>query len=199
MDHGELPLITLLIPAGAAIAIMLTPQSRSDVIRVIAVLATLATFGASVYIFALYDYQEGGTQFALRYVWLENVAFLKENGISLFLGIDGIAAPMVLLTGIVAFTAALVSWKIEFRNKHFFVLFMTLLTGVFGVFISLDLFFWFFFYELAVLPMYLLIVVWGSTNKEYGAIKLTMYLVGGLGPDLHRHPRGLPGVRDRDL
>ncbi len=179
MDHGELLLITLLIPAGAAIAIMLTPQSRSDVIRVIAVLATLATFGASVYIFALYDYQEGGTQFALRYVWLENVAFLKENGISLFLGIDGIAAPMVLLTGIVAFTAALVSWKIEFRNKHFFVLFMTLLTGVFGVFISLDLFFWFFFYELAVLPMYLLIVVWGSTNKEYGAIKLTMYLVGG--------------------
>ena len=69
--------------------------------------------------------------------------------------------------------------KITHRVKDFFILFMALFTGVYGVYIGQDLFFWFFAYELAVLPMYLLIVIWGSTNKEYGAMKLTMVLVGG--------------------
>ena len=94
-------------------------------------------------------------------------------------GADGISALMVLLTGIVAFTGVIVSWRIDDRPKEYFVLFMTLLTGVYGTFLSLDIFFLFFFYELAVLPMYLLIAVWGSTNKEYGAMKLVLYLVAG--------------------
>ena len=150
-----------------------------NVIRWLAVASMLAVFVDTVYIFALYDYSEGGLQFDLRYVWLENIAFLKDDGISLHLAIDGIAAPLVLLNGIVAFAGALISLKIDYRNKDFFILFMALVTGVFGVYISMDLFFWFFFYELAVLPMYLLIVIWGSTNKEYGAMKLVMVLVGG--------------------
>ena len=179
MDAGEALLLLLLIPAGAALAIMLLPSRYKNAVRVIALLAMLATFIDSIYIFALYDYKEGGLQFTLRYVWLENVAFLRENGISLHLAIDGIAAPLVLLNGIVAFTGALVSWKIDYRNKHFFILFLFLVAGVFGVYIAQDLFFWFFAYELAVLPMYLLIVIWGSTNKEYGAMKLMMVLVGG--------------------
>jgi NADH-quinone oxidoreductase subunit M len=111
---------------------------------------------------------------------------LGEDGITLHLGIDGIAAPMVLLTGIVTFAGTLISSKIDYRNKDFFILFMVLVSGVFGVFVSLDLFFWFFFYELAVLPMYLLIGVWGSSSvfptfartKEYSALKLTLVLVG---------------------
>ncbi len=179
MDAGEALLLTLLIPGGAALAILLLPSRYDNIIRVIAVAASLAVFIDSVYIFAVYDYQEGGIQFDLRYVWLENIAFLKEDGISLHLGVDGIAAPLVLLNGLVTFAGSLVSWKIRYRNKDFFILFMALTAGVFGVYSSLDLFFWFFFYELAVLPMYLLIVVWGSTNKEYGAMKLTMVLVGG--------------------
>jgi NADH-quinone oxidoreductase subunit M len=94
---------------------------------------------------------------------------------------------MILLTGIVMFTGVLISWKIADRNKEFFVLYQLLLSGVFGVFVSLDLFFFFFFYELAVLPMYLLIGVWGSSSefptfsraKEYGAMKLMIFLVAG--------------------
>jgi NADH-quinone oxidoreductase subunit M len=70
-----------------------------------------------------------------------------------------------------------VSWKIQHRTKDFYILLFTLTAGVFGTFVSLDLFFFFWFYELAVIPMYLLIVVWGSTNKEYGAMKLTVMLV----------------------
>lgn len=178
MDAGEALLLTLLIPGAAAIALILLPSRYMTVVRVIAVGSMLATFIDSIYIFAVYDHTQGGLQFDLQYVWLENVAFFKENGISLHLAVDGIAAPMVLLNGIVAFAGSLVSLKIDYRNKDFFVLFLVLVTGVFGVFASQDLFFWFFFYELAVLPMYLLIVVWGSTNKEYGAMKLTMYLVG---------------------
>ena len=93
---------------------------------------------------------------------------------------------MVLLTGIVTFAATLISAKIDYRNKDYFILLFLLVAGVFGVFTSLDLFFWFFFYELAVLPMYLLIGVWGSSStfatfartKEYSAVKLTMVLVG---------------------
>ena len=86
------------------------------------------------------------------------------GGITLALGVDGISALMVMLTGIVMFTGVLVSWNITHRSKNFFILYFLLLSGVFGVFVSLDLFFLFFFYELAVLPMYLLIGVWGSSS-----------------------------------
>ena len=110
-----------------------------------------------------------------------------RHGIALTLGVDGISALMVMLTGIVMFTGVLVSWNVTHRPKDFFVLYFLLLAGVFGVFVSLDLFFLFFFYELAVLPMYLLIAVWGSSSdfktfvrtKEYGAMKLMLYLVAG--------------------
>ena len=112
---------------------------------------------------------------------------MGDSGITLRLGIDGISALMVLLTGIVLFTGVLVSWGIDDRAKEFFVLYLLLLAGVFGVFVTLDMFFFFFFYELAVMPMYLLIGVWGSSSrfptfirtKEYGAMKLMLYLVAG--------------------
>lgn len=169
----------LLVPGGAAILGILIPGRYANAHRALSVLASFMTLGISVYVFAMYDYQQGGLQFDLQYPWIENVGFFGENGISLHLAVDGIAAPLVLLNGIVAFTGTLVSWKIEHRTKDFFVLFNALVAGVFGVYTSLDLFFWFFFYELAVLPMYLLILVWGSTNKEYGAMKLMMMLVGG--------------------
>ncbi|GIS64163.1 MAG: hypothetical protein CM1200mP3_04110 [Chloroflexota bacterium] len=87
-----------------------------------------------------------------------------QGAFTLTLGVDGIAALMVLLTGIVMFTGTIVSWSIETDNKDFFVLYFLLLSGVFGVFVSFDLFFFFFFYELSVLPMYLLIGNWGSSS-----------------------------------
>ena len=146
-----------------------------------------ALFAISVYIFFAYEIEPAAAayQFFIRWDWLENVAFLGPHGISLAFGIDGIAAPMVLLTGIVAFGGTLISWKIEHHNKDFFILFWVLVAGVYGTFESLDLFFFFFFYEVAVLPMYLLIAVWGSSSvfetfartKEYSAMKLTIMLV----------------------
>ncbi len=119
--------------------------------------------------------------------YMDCVPGADGHGIALKLGVDGISALMVMLTGIVMFTGVLVSWSVTHRPKDFFVLYFLLLAGVFGVFVSLDLFFLFFFYELAVLPMYLLIAVWGSSSdfktfvrtKEYGAMKLMLYLVAG--------------------
>ncbi len=136
----------------------------------------------------VYEYNGGsGLRYELQWTWLEDVGFLKKDGITFFLGVDGIAAPLVLLNGIVIFAAVFVSWNINYRTKDFFVLLFLLVSGVYGTFISEDLFFFFFWYEVAVLPMYLLIAVWGASSdfgnfkrtKEYGAMKLTLMLVAG--------------------
>jgi NADH-quinone oxidoreductase subunit M len=100
-------------------------------------------------------------------------------GISYFNGVDGFGLPMLLLTGIVFFTGVLTMWELEKRVKEFFALMYLLVLGVFGLFMSLDLFFIFVWYDVSLFPMYLLIAVWGSTRKEYGAMKLTLYLLAG--------------------
>jgi len=179
------------VPLFGALALTAIPSRYRDVVRVFSAAIGFSLFGLALYIFFAYQVANGDAyQFELRWDWIENVGFLGDQGITLHLGVDGIGAPMVLLNGIVGFAGVLVSWKIDYRNKDFFILFFVLLSGVFGVFTSLDLFFWFFFYELAVLPMYLLIGVWGTSSvfptfvrtKEYSALKLVMYLVAGSVP-----------------
>ncbi len=93
-------------------------------------------------------------------------------------GIDAISLSLIVLTAIVAFTGVLVSWRMEKLPKEFFISLIVLATGVFGFFITIDLFTMFLFYELAVIPMYLLIGIWGSGKKEYSAMKLTLMLMG---------------------
>jgi len=186
MHSGWWLIATVLIPLIAAAVLLVVPDERRDIVRWLSALVGAALFALSMYIFFAYEVDRGGGyQFVKRYDWLENVGFLGRHGIALTFGIDGIAAPMVLLTGIVAFGGALVSWKIEEHNKDFFILFWVLVAGVFGTFTALDLFFFFFWYEVAVLPMYLLIAIWGSSSvferfarsKEYSAMKLTIMLV----------------------
>ncbi len=166
-------LVLVVIPAAAAGVVLLIPRSRPAAIKWTALLAAAAALGLSIGIFAAYDHAEGGYQFQRQWEWVESL------GIAFHVGVDGISAPMLLLTGIVMFTGVIISWNINDRPKEYFALFLTLVTGVYGTFIALDLFFLFFFYELAILPMYLLIAVWGSTRKEYGALKLVLYLTAG--------------------
>jgi NADH-quinone oxidoreductase subunit M len=123
------------------------------------------------------------------YQFVEHYQWLPALGISLHFGVDGISAPLVLLTGVVMFTGVLISWGeenhnvsagIQDRPREFFAFLFILASGVFGVFASLDLFMLFFFYEIAVFPMYLLIVIWGwAQTREYAAMKLTLYLFIG--------------------
>jgi NADH-quinone oxidoreductase subunit M len=186
VDSGYWLIANLGVPLVAAALLVFIPDERKDVVRWLSALTGAALFAISMYVFFVYETGGNGEyQFYIRWDWLENVGFLGEHGIALTFGVDGIAAPMVLLTGVVAFGGALVSWKIEHHNKDFFILFWVLVSGVYGTFQSLDLFFFFFWYEVAVLPMYLLIAVWGSSSvfptfarsKEYSAMKLTIMLV----------------------
>ena len=120
-----------------------------------------------------YDKGLGGWQFEETAQWVPSL------GIGYHVGADGMNLPMLALTGIVIFTGVMISWGIEDRPREFFAFLLLLTGGVFGVFMSLDLFLLFFFYELAIFPMYVLIATWGSTRKEYASMKLTLYLLVG--------------------
>ncbi len=186
---GWVLFLVIVLPLAGAAALMAVPGHRHEALRWTASAVALATMALSMYVFAAYDHGSGGFQFERTWGWLSLPGPwpLGDRAIELSLGADGISAPMIMLTGVVMLTGVLVSRSITDRPKEFFVLYFLLLSGVFGVFSTLDLFFLFFFYELSVLPMYLLIGVWGSSTdfgtflrtKEYGAMKLMLYLVAG--------------------
>ncbi|MCC6232202.1 MAG: NADH-quinone oxidoreductase subunit M [Verrucomicrobiales bacterium] len=108
-------------------------------------------------------------------VTLWRVPWVPGLGIDFHLAADGVSVVMVLLTGIAAVAGVLFSWNIEHRSNEFFGLYLLLIAGVYGVFLSFDLFQFFAFYELAIVPKYFLIAIWGSTRREYGAMKLALY------------------------
>lgn len=110
--------------------------------------------------------------FSKSYVWYQSL------NIQFSIGVDGIAVAMILLTSMVIFAGIFASWEVRYLYKEFFISLILLTSGVFGFFISLDLFVIFLFFELAVIPMYLLIGIWGSGKKEYSAMKLTLMLMG---------------------
>jgi NADH-quinone oxidoreductase subunit M len=112
-------------------------------------------------------------------LFMSDFTWFKSLNIHFAIGADGIALAMICLTAIVVFAGIFASWEMEFLSREFFISLILLATGVFGFFISLDLFTMFLFYELAVIPMYLLIGIWGSGPKEKSAMKLTLMLMGG--------------------
>ena len=112
-------------------------------------------------------------------LFVKDVLWFKSLNIHYAVGVDGISVAMIGLTSIVVFAGIFASWEVEFLTREFFVSLILLATGVFGFFISIDLFTMFLFYELAVIPMYLLIGIWGSGPKESSAMKLTLMLMGG--------------------
>ena len=150
-------------------------EEQKFLIRAVSLVAAGISLGLAIFTFVTYDKALGGLQFVEKYEWV------KTFGITYFVGVEGLNAPMLLLTGIVIFTGVLTMWELEERIKEYFIWMMALVTGVFGVFMSYDMFFFFLFYEIAVVPMYILILVWGSTRKEYAAMKLTLYLMAGSG------------------
>lgn len=162
--------LSMLVPA---IIIAFIPDRYPDLMRWVGTGFALISLILSLLVFLAYDPVRGGFQF------VEYLDWIPQLGISYLLGADGINLPMLLLNGIVIFTGTLMSWNIEERTKEYWVWLLLLTTGVYGVFSALDLFLFFVFYELAVLPMYLLIGIWGSTRKEYGAMKLTLFLMAG--------------------
>jgi len=182
MNFPILSVITFL-PFVAAAIMLLMPADRKTEVRGVALAA--AAFDLLLSGWMYMQYLLGGLT---GYQFIEQYDWLPALGISLKFGVDGMSAPLVLLTGIVMFTGVLISWGdydekhhlsagIQDRPREFFSFLFLLAGGVFGVFASLDLFMLFFFYEIAVFPMYLLIAIWGWVKtREYAAMKLTLYL-----------------------
>jgi len=189
-----LPLLSLITwsPFVGALLIMFTARHHPLAVRVIAAGSTGISLLLSLVVYAAYDLEPAGFQF------YEKLPLVPPLGISYELGADGMSLLLVLLTAIIIFSGVFASWTTQVRSQEFYALLLTLVTGVFGVFVALDLFVFFLFYELAVLPMYLLIGVWGTSaqirprgvfawairetgvgSKEYAAMKLTLYLLLG--------------------
>ena len=183
MNFPILSIITFL-PFVAGMLILAMPASRKNEVRAMALAAAMIDLALSAWVYLQYLLGDmSGYQFIEQYNWL------PQLGVTLYFGVDGMSAPLVLLTGIVMFTGVLISWGdddphvmsgIQDRPREFFAFLFLLAGGVFGVFVSLDLFMLFFFYEIAVFPMYLLIAIWGwAVTREYAAMKLTLYLFVG--------------------
>jgi NADH-quinone oxidoreductase subunit M len=163
----------ILSPFAGALLLLFVPEGRRNAIRTIALAASSLALVLSLAALLLYDRGAGGMQFVERMAWVESF------GIHLDLGVDGLSLPLVLLTSIILFAGVFVTWRLETRSKDFFIYTLVLVGGVFGVFMSMDLLVLFMFIEVAVIPKYVLISVWGSTRKEYAAMKYTLYLLAG--------------------
>ena len=173
----QFPILSLIVftPLAVSVLLLLYKPERKNEVRVTALAVAVLELILSGWVFAqVYMHPSMEYQFVEKYSWL------PQLGISFHVGVDGMSTPMVLLTGIVMFTGVLISWGIDDRPREFFAFLFLLAAGVLGVFVSLDLFMLFFFYEIAVFPMYLLIAIWGwKVTREYAAMKLTLYLFIG--------------------
>src|SRR3989337_2600071 len=170
------PILSIIVftPIAAGMLILLFPAERKTAIRVAALTAAAIDLGLSLVAYVSYDMAAGG------YQMIEKIPWIPQLGVSYHVAVDGMNLPLVLLTGVVMFTGVLISWGVDDRPREFFAFLFILATGVFGVFVALDLFHLFFFYEIAVFPMYLLIAIWGWVKtREYAAMKLTLYLFIG--------------------
>lgn len=180
---------TVFLPAIGAAACLFVPR---HLVRWVAVLTTFATFGVSLLLFgtffgawddptAVFGTQYGTLHHVHRLAWIELPGRLN---IEYFLGIDGLGFPLIILTTFVSALACLASWnfdhwKINKGIRAYFILFLLLETGMLGVFVSLDFFLFYIFWEVMLLPMYFLIGVWGGPRKEYAAIKFFLFTLGG--------------------
>jgi NADH-quinone oxidoreductase subunit M len=175
MEFAGFPFLTAILLSCVIgfFVILIIPEARKGQIKWVSAFFSGITLILSVYLFVAYDKSQAGLQFVEKYRWVGSI------GITYLNAADGFNLPMLLLTGIVFFTGVLTMWELEYRVKEFFALYFLLVTGVFGLFMSMDLFFIFVWYDVSLFPMYLLIAVWGSTRKEYGAMKLTLYLLAG--------------------
>ncbi len=153
--------------------ILLLPREAKTLIRWVALLTGAIGLGIALNGYFAYDawVKAGHAGF-----WhIRNALWIPALGAGYHLAVDGINFPIIVLNGFVCVTGILFSWNIEERTKEFFAFFLTLIAGVYGVFMAMDLFLLFVFYELAIIPKYFIIAIWGSTRKEYGAMKLVLY------------------------
>lgn len=165
--------IILLPVVGALLLAVLPPDRR--LIRAVSVTFTLLPLLLGIYLLANFNPTQAGPQFVERVPWVRVLNF----NVDYYLGVDGLSLPLLLLNLLLGFLAVLVSWNISHRDREYFILLLILVASVSGVFSALDYFLFFLFWEVEVIPMYLLIGVWGTGRREYSAVKYLVYTLVG--------------------
>lgn len=158
---------TIYISFLGALVLMFVPKGFVRVARIFALATAVAGFAVTLAGFV--QQQSGDLVTVARVPWVPSL------GVEYHLAADGISLTLLLLTGLVAISGVLFSWNVEHRAKEFFAFYLALIGGVYGVFLSFDLLLLFVFYEIAIIPKYFLIAIWGSTRREYAAMKLALY------------------------
>ena len=175
MTPGLLTAVTFL-PALGGLGLALVPRRRSDLARVVALAVAVAVLALAVPLYLTFDGGRADPQFEERAGWMPTL------GVSYHIGVDGISLLLVLLTAFLSPLALASAWRaVEERTKEFGIAMLILETGMIGVFVSLDLFLFYVFWEAMLIPMYFVIGVWGGPDRIYAAIKFVLYtLVGSL-------------------
>ncbi|HLH55635.1 MAG TPA: NADH-quinone oxidoreductase subunit M [Verrucomicrobiae bacterium] len=155
---------------GAGVLLLL-PKDEPRLVRGFALVTALA--GLACAFCGTLRFHPGAIATVARTRWIPSL------GIEYYLAVDGISLTLLLLTGLAAVAGILFSWNIETRTNEFFAFYLSLIGGVYGVFLSFDVFLLFVFYEIAIIPKYFIIAIWGSTRREYGAMKLALYSFAG--------------------
>ena len=172
-----LPILSLIVfaPLVGAVALLFVPGGAHGLIRRVALGTALVSFALSL---ALLGYDPNGSEFQFR----EDVAWISAFGMRYTLGVDGMSAVLVVLTTLLSVVAIYYSWApIQVRVKEYYATMLLLMTGMLGVFVALDLFLFYVFWEISLIPMYLIIGIWGGPRRVYATIKFVIYtLVGSL-------------------
>ena len=173
MENNYILSLLIWLPVLGMVAIAFIPREKENSIKIAAAITTGFQFIITLILWNGFDLQNGGMQKNEMYNWIPSF------NISYHLGVDGLSLPMVILTGLLFFIGVFVSWNIKKAVKGYFALFLMLNTGVMGVFLSLDFFLFYIFWEVMLLPMYFLIGMWGGPQREYAAIKFFLYTLFG--------------------
>lgn len=167
--------LLIVLPLLTALAVLVV--KKPSLVRIISFIGSVLQIGLAIFLYVAYTKERANGNFDTM-LFTEQWAIFPSMRISFHLGVDGISIAMILLTSFVVLAGVLVSWKVEKMTKEFYLLLLLLSMGAYGFFLSLDLFVLFFFLEVAVIPKYLLIGIWGSGKKEYSANKLALMLMG---------------------
>jgi len=163
----------IFIPLAGALLILFTPKEKATLIKAVAIITTLITFGLTVLAIARFNFSNPLMQFE------QNSAWVPGLNIRYHLGIDGLSVALVFLAGLLVLLSCVFSYSINTRVKEYFFFYLILATGIFGVFMALDLFLFYIFWEIVLVPMYFLIGIWGGPKRQAAAAKFFIYTISG--------------------
>ena len=167
--------LLIFLPIAATLALLVMPRDQERNAKYIAAIFAAINLALALAMYIDFDSLDMALQFTERVEWIETSNFTVQY----FVGVDGLSATMMLLTGFLFLVAVLISWRIELRPREYFAWLMALETAVMGVFAAQDLILFFLFWELELVPMFLLISIWGTGRKEYSAMKFVLYTLSG--------------------